>query len=98
MYGVHRLMQLMYQLSQDRTLRIDHAVGRPGTVYIPIPAAGEGEGKVQITVQDRLVEYAATTSHLEVLPTGSQVVVTRIVGPGIVEVISVGEKIEAAGA
>ena len=45
MYGVHRLMQLMYQLSQDRTLRIDHAIGRPGTVYIPIPAPTKGKAR-----------------------------------------------------
>jgi len=98
MYGVHRLMQLMYQLSQDRTLRIDNAVGRLGTVYIPIPAAHQGEGKVQISLQDRLVEYAATTAESADLPTGARIVVTRIVGPSVVEVMPVEEKVEAVGA
>lgn len=90
MYGVHWLMQLMYRLGQDRTLRMSHAVGQRGTVYVPIPAGSQGEGKVQINVQDRIVEYAAVTREPEELPTGVSVVVTRIIGPSTVEVERVG--------
>jgi membrane protein implicated in regulation of membrane protease activity len=86
MYGVHWLMQLMYRLSQDRTLRVTRAVGKRGTVYLPVPADHGGSGKVQINLQDRLVEYAATTGEAEILPTGTQIVVTRIVSHDTVEV------------
>ena len=86
MYGVHWLMQVMYRLGQDHTLRIGQAIGRRGAVYVPIPGSRSGEGKVQVTVQERIVEYVATTSGADELPTGAQVVVTRVVRPGVVEV------------
>lgn len=86
MVAVHWVMQTMYRLGQDHTLRIERAVGRTATVYLPVPANHGGEGKVQICVQERLVEYAATTSADCDLPAGTEVVVERIVGPGLVEV------------
>jgi hypothetical protein len=86
MYVVHWIMQFMYGLGQDRTLRIAMAVGQRGTVYVPIPGANAGEGKIQVAVQERVVEYAAVTGEREELPTGAQIVITRIVSPGTVEV------------
>jgi membrane protein implicated in regulation of membrane protease activity len=98
MYGVHWLMQTMYRLGQDRTLRIQAAVGRRGTVYVPIPGGAAGEGKVHVSVQDRMVEYAATTSEPEELPTGARVVVIRIISPSTVEVERIHETAETADA
>jgi hypothetical protein len=86
MVAVHWIMQTMFRLGQDHTLRIERAVGRPATVYLPVPANRRGEGKVQIGLQERLVEYAAMTSADCDLPAGTEVVVERIVGPGLVEV------------
>jgi membrane protein implicated in regulation of membrane protease activity len=96
MYGVHWLMRLLYRLSQDRTLRIERALGKRGKVYVPIPAQHGGAGKVQINLQDRLMEYAATTAAPETLPTGAQIVVTRVVSHDTVEVELVREPIETA--
>ena len=98
MYAVHWLMRLMYQLGQDRSLRITHAVGRRGTVYIPVPRSSGGAGKIQVNVQDRLVEYAAMTSQDEDLPTGARVRVTRIISPTTVEVERIAETVESADA
>ncbi|MFV1964443.1 MAG: hypothetical protein ACC628_03405 [Pirellulaceae bacterium] len=95
MYGVHRLMRFMYGMGQDRTMRIKNAVGKRGTVYLPIPAANEGAGKVQINVQDRLAEYAAMTPHAEKLSTGVRIVVTRIISPTTVEVERIPETKES---
>ncbi len=95
MYGIHYLMLQLSRLGQDRTLRIDSAVGHVGTVYLPIPAAGQGVGKVTLAVHEQLVEYAATTSEATPLPRGAKVVVTRVVGAGTVEVAPVGEPVSA---
>ena len=98
MYGVHWLMQLMYRLGQDRTLRIAQAVGQRGTVYVPIPGGNAGEGKVQISVQERLIECVAVTSEPRELPTGARVAVTRIISPSTVEVQLVADEAETTSA
>lgn len=77
MYGVHWLVRLMGRLSEDRTLRVQQAVGREGTVYIPIPPRGQSAGKVQLALQQRLVEFEAVTSGERPLATGTKV---RVVG------------------
>jgi hypothetical protein len=95
MLGVHWLMRLMYRLSQDRSLRIGNAVGRRGTIYVPVPADSQGAGKVQVNVQDRLVEYAAMSPESEDLPTGARVVITRVISPTTVEVELIRETVES---
>ena len=44
--------------------------GETATVYIPIPAARGGAGKVQLSMQNRIVEYQAVTDDAEPLKTG----------------------------
>jgi hypothetical protein len=84
------MMRTLYSLNADGTVRIDGAVGRPGTVYLSIPGKGAGLGKVTLTLQDRTVEYQAVTFQGE-LPTGTKVVVTNVVGPDTVEVAAAPE-------
>jgi membrane protein implicated in regulation of membrane protease activity len=77
------VMKFLARLNIDGTVRISKAVGCPGTVYIPIPG-GRGEGKVQVSVMSRTIEYKATAK--EALPTGAKIVVVSIVGSDTVEV------------
>ena len=86
MFSVHWMMKRLYQLNQDGSLRIDQSVGHRGSVYIPIPAARAGEGKIQIKLQNRIVELKAMTSQSEMLPTGARVVISRVLTPSTVEV------------
>ena len=92
MYGVHFLMQLMHKLRHDGTLRIEIAVGKRGKVYIPVPGNRDGAGKVQLRLQDRIVEYEAVTASTDKLPTGATVEVVEVVSPTRLEVKLVGEK------
>jgi hypothetical protein len=85
MYGVHFLMKGLHKLRSDGTIQIDRALGEQATVYLTIPAANSGCGKIHINLQNRLVEFQASTPH-DKLPTGARVVVTRVVGPDTVEV------------
>lgn len=84
------MMRALYSLNSDGTVRIEGAVGRPGTVYLSVPGKGTGLGKVTLTLQDRTVEYQAVTFQGE-LPTGTKVVVTNVVGPDTVEVAAAPE-------
>lgn len=85
MFGVHWMMQTLYRLKSDGTVRIDRAVGRQGTVYLRIPAHQSGVGKVHVNVQNRTMEYEAMTSQAE-LPVGAKIVVVNVAGPDTVQV------------
>ena len=86
MYGVAWIMRHLYRLKSDGTVRIERTLGQPASVYLSIPPKGNGTGKVTATLQGRTVEYVAMNASDEAISTGSEVVVTRVVGPGTVEV------------
>jgi len=86
LYGVHWLMRGLRQLSEDHTLRVDRAVGRDGVVYLTIPASRKGPGKVQLKLNNRLMEYQAVTDHDEPLTTGAKIQVVGISDRAILEV------------
>lgn len=85
MYGVHWLMQAISRLKAEGTARIQHAMGRHGTVYLRVPPQRTGAGKVTVNLRDRTMEYQAVTAADE-LPTGARVIVTGIIGHDTVEV------------
>jgi membrane protein implicated in regulation of membrane protease activity len=80
MYGVHWMVRTMGRLGEDATMRIHHALGKEGTVYIPIAPSRAQAGKIQLNVNNRLVEYEAITSAPEKLATGTKVRVVGIAG------------------
>lgn len=55
------------------------AVGSEGKVYLTIPAARSGAGKVQININNSVREYAALTDG-DALPTGRQIRVVEVIG------------------
>jgi hypothetical protein len=86
MYGMYGLLRLITNLGSAGNERIGNAMGVTGTVYIPIPASGKGTGKVQLSMQNRIVEYLAVTSGAEPLKTGETVEVVAIRNSETVEV------------
>lgn len=65
-YGISKL-----QSSGNINYRL--AIGKEAIVYIPIPANKEGTGKIQLTLQERLLEVSAVTEEATMLPTNSNV-------------------------
>ena len=59
------------------------AVGCNGTVYIPIPGERQGEGKVQLSINQSVREYNAVTDG-EALRTGTQIKVVEVLSPDTV--------------
>jgi membrane protein implicated in regulation of membrane protease activity len=80
MYGVHWLIRMISRLGEDGTLRVRHAVGQEGTVYVPIAGGRVQAGKIQLRLQNRLVEYEAVTSKPDRLATGTKVKVVGVAG------------------
>lgn len=86
MYGMYWLLRLVAGLGSAGNEQIDNAVGLAATVYVPIPAAGKGAGKVQLSMQNRIVEYQAVSADAEPLKTGESVEVVGIRDGDTVEV------------
>ena len=79
----HWLVRTMGRMGSDATIRIQHAVGKEGTVYVPVPAANAHAGKIQLNVNNRLVEYEAITNSAERLATGTKVRVVGVAGTAL---------------
>lgn len=78
MLAVAWLFSLQSKLNQDGNLEPLGAVGADAVVYLRIPEAGSGKGKITVVLQGRTAEYAAVTDGPE-LPTGSNVRILRMV-------------------
>lgn len=85
LYLVALAMRSLKGLKSDGTAKIGRAVGRTGTVYLRVPGARGGSGKVHLMLQNRTVEYQAVTAGEE-LATGKPVKVVAVVSSDTVEV------------
>lgn len=80
-YGVYFLLRTLSRFGEDGSLRESTAVGAIGTVYLRIPAARAGQGKVTVSQQGRSVEYVAETDDANELTTGTPIVVVKLIAP-----------------
>jgi hypothetical protein len=87
MVAVAFLMRSLTRLSSSGTLQLANAVGAAGSVYLRIPARGEGAGKVTLEVQGRSIQVDALTDG-EAIPTGARVQVIALVGEDTLKVIA----------
>lgn len=69
-------------LRSDGAINLRNAVGCTGTVYTPIPGERKGEGKIQLTIQDRTEEFLAQTTGTA-LPTGTPIQVVEVLGENL---------------
>lgn len=86
LFGIAYLMKAALKLQSSGNIEIGSAVGKVGQVYIPIPAKGNGRGKINIIVQDRYIEVDAVTDSDEALKTGETVRVVSTDDMGLVMV------------
>lgn len=85
------MMRLQSKLQSKGNLDPRNALGQSARVYLRIPAANAGFGKVTVKVQGRTAEFSAFTQGAE-LATGSIVKITRMSTPDTFEV----ERLEEA--
>lgn len=86
MYGTFTLMQSITKLDSSGNEDIRNAIGQSATVYVPIPAAAGGMGKVQLSMQNRIVEFKAVTADAQALQTGDAVEVVSVTSGNTLEV------------
>jgi hypothetical protein len=97
LYAVYAMLSGLQSLRAEGTVRINRAVGKEATVYLRIPGRQAGSGKIQINLQNRTMEYLATTTG-DAIPTGATVIVTEVVGTDAVQVQTVSETTIACNA
>lgn len=74
------LMRAVMKLRSDGNMDTKNAIGTSGKVYLTIPPARSGEGKVQLLLQGSFVELGAVTDDETAIPTGSEIVVVGVSG------------------
>ena len=74
------LMRAVMKLRSDGNIDTKNAIGTSGKVYLTIPPARSGEGKVQLLLQGAFVELGAVTDDEIAIPTGSEIVVVGVSG------------------
>ena len=78
------------RMQSNGNLNVKNAIAHTATVYIPIPPARSGTGKVTMTLQERFVELDALTDSPSAIPTGTLVQVVRVTDQGVLVVRPMG--------
>jgi hypothetical protein len=88
MVAVAWMMRTLYRLGSSGTVVLDNALGHTATVYLRVPANGEGRGKVTVEIQKRSVELTAVTDGEEIA-TGRIVTIVEVLPNETVKVTPV---------
>lgn len=80
MVALAMLFKAVLKLRSDGNLDNRNAVGSAGKVYLTVPPKRSGAGKVQVLLQNVLVERNAVTDEAEAIPTGAEIVVIGVSG------------------
>ena len=78
MFGVAKIIQASAKLAQNGNINAKNYLGELGTVYLVIPAAEKGRGKVNISLGERYVEFDAITEDAYDIPSGTSVRVVDV--------------------
>ena len=71
--GIAYIMKLASKLQSSGNIDLGSAIGKVGTVYIPIPPSMQGRGKINFTLQERFLEVTAMTNADRKIATGESV-------------------------
>jgi len=79
LFTIFYLMRWVHSLAESGNINFANAVGQTGTVYLPIPGAGKGNGMIQVKVQGRLRELSAATDAPDAFAVGAHVRVISMI-------------------
>jgi hypothetical protein len=65
----------LFKLQSSGNVDYTAAKGLHATVYLKIPSAGQGSGRIKVILQEKIVEMEAITIDSKEIPTGSTVVI-----------------------
>jgi hypothetical protein len=85
LFVVGALFSLYRRVDSQGNLDPRNAIGSSAQVYLRIPGANAGKGKVTVSIQGRSAQYAAVTRGDEIA-TGAEVRIVRMTTPDTFEV------------
>ena len=88
MVGLAYVLSQLLKLQESGTIDTYNAISEVGEVYIPIPLAKDGKGKIHISIQDKLMEFDAI-SNGEPIPTGTKVRVMDVLNENVMLVSAI---------
>ena len=74
------MFRQVMKLSHDGSFKMSETVGLKADVYLRIPAARSGRGKVQVSVKGSIHEIDAVTDNDAEIATGGQVEIVEVLG------------------
>lgn len=74
------IMRALLKLSEDNSFKIEDTIGKTADVYLSIPAAKTGKGKIFISVRGSTHELSAITNSVDEIKNGALVKVVGIEG------------------
>lgn len=74
------MFRQVMKLSHDGSFKMQEAVGLKADVYLRIPAARSGRGKIQVSVKGSIHEIDAMTDNDTEIATGGQVQIVEVLG------------------
>lgn len=86
MYGVAKIIQISSKLTQNGNIVAKNYLGETATVYFPIPANCEGQGRINISVGERCAEFKAITEDDEIIPSGARVRIVDVMAEDVMVV------------
>jgi len=75
---IYFLMKILWSMRASGTLDYHNAIGQVGSVYLPIPPNREGNGQIEVMIQDRLQVLQAQTSAGERIENRAKVLVIDV--------------------
>ncbi len=72
------IIKQILKLSEDNSFKIENTINKTAEVYLTIPEAKSGKGKIQISVNGSFHELDAITNSSEKLVSGSTVKVVAV--------------------
>jgi hypothetical protein len=82
MLGVAYVFSLMLKMQESGTINLKSAVAKIAEVYLTIPSAKSGMGKIQISIDGKVMEFDAMTKH-NTIPNGAKVRVLDILDDNV---------------
>lgn len=67
------VMKALIKTRSDGNIDIAKSIGKIAEVYLTVPPAGKGYGKINLTLEERFVEINAQQKGEKTIPTGAQV-------------------------
>ena len=72
------LFYIIAELQSAGNVSLRNSIGSTAEVYLTIPSKGNGEGKVSVLIQERMIEAQAVSNSENEIPTGSTVRVINV--------------------